>query len=49
MTPPPRPDMMTYEGCVGAKASIFSGKRAVETFVHELYKVLTGRKLGMES
>ena len=49
MKPPLWPDMMAYEGCIGAKLSVFSGSSTVERYVHELYRILTGKKLGMES
>lgn len=47
--PPPRPDMMAYEECISATLSVFSGNCTVERYVHELYRVLTGSNLEMES
>lgn len=39
---------MAYAGCIGGKFSVFSGNCTAEGYVHELYRVLRGRKLGNE-
>ena len=46
MKPPPRPDMMACEGCIGVKVSGLFGNYTVERCVHELLYGLDGGRVG---